>query len=248
MGQASTGQANTVVTANGTSSPAVIAPAMSAPVTVLAAPVTAPAAPVTVLPTPVTAPPAPFSSRAAPTPCNAIELPPSGIGYSVLVSSGTRGPLKLTMTSDCGASSHFVNSNLIGDIESRMKGIVKLDPPATIVVAGHNTLRGVSMDTLPVRVTDAQGSIQNILLQAMDVVNTVIAKESYLDVIHFKITLLKYTDCPTIDYLDLELAPRGNCQTEAASPTRIIAGHTIQTSRRPPDFSGAGLSERLPLS
>ena len=61
------------------------------------------------------------------------------------------------MTSDCGASSHFVDSNVIGDIESRVNDNVKLDPRAKIVVAGHSTLRGVSMDIiLIVRVTDAQ--------------------------------------------------------------------------------------------
>ena len=50
-----------------------------------------------------------------------------------------------------------------------MKDIMKLDPPATIVVAGHSTLRGVSMGTLIVRVTDAQGFLHDMLLPAMNV-------------------------------------------------------------------------------
>ena len=104
---------------------------------------------------------------------------------------------------------------------------MKLDPPATIVVASPNTLRGVSKGTLTVRITDAQRFLHDMLLPAMNVpglgchlfsggsaalkgTNTVIAKELYLDVGQFKIPLRKDTECPTIDYLDLELAPRGN--------------------------------------
>ena len=37
----------------------------------------------------------------------------------------------------------------------------------------------------------------------------------------------KDTDCPKTDYLDLDLAPKGNHQTEAAFPTRVISGHTL---------------------
>ena len=123
------------------------------------------------------------------------------------------------MTSDCGASSHFIDSNLIGDIEPQMKDIVKLDPPATIVVGGHSTLRGVSVGTLTGRVTDVQGFLRNMSLQAMNVpgfgrhlfsggtaalkwINTFIAKESYLDVGQFKISSRKDTECPKTDYLD----------------------------------------------
>ena len=104
-GGSNTGQTNTAVTANGMSSPTVVAPAP-------AAPVTAPSAP-------VTPPPAPVTSQTSPTPYNVLELPPLGIGYSVLAGSGTPGPLKFTMTLDCGVSSHFVDSRLIGNIESR---------------------------------------------------------------------------------------------------------------------------------
>ena len=100
------------------------------------------------------------------------------------------------------------------------------------------------MGTLTVCVTDAQGFPHDMLLPVMNVpglgrhlfsdgtaalkvMNAVIAKESYLAVGQFKITLRKNTECPTIDYLDLELAPRGNYQTEAAFPTSVILGHKI---------------------
>ena len=73
------------------------------------------------------------------------------------------------------------------------------------------------MDTLSVRVLDAQGVLLEMLFPAMNMpglgrhlfpggiaalkgVNTVIAKESYLHVGQFKIPLRKNTDCPTIDY------------------------------------------------
>ena len=242
-----TGRANTAVTANGTSSPTVIAPAPASQV------VTAPSTPVATPPAPFTLPPTPVTSEAAPTPY-VNESPPSGIGFLFLAGYATPGPLNFTMTSDCGASSNFVDSNLIGDIESRRKDIVKLDPPATIVVAGHDTLRGVSMGTLTVRVTDAQEFLHDMLLPTMNVpglgrhlfsgetaalkgIHTVIAKEPYLDVGQFKIFLHKDTECPTKDYLDLELAPRGNYQTEAAFQARVISGYTIPT--------GSALASRL---
>ena len=51
-----------------------------------------------------------------------------------------------------------------------MKDIVKLDPPATtIVVADHSTLKRVSMGTLTVCVTFAQGFPLGMLLPAMNV-------------------------------------------------------------------------------
>ena len=60
-------------------------------------------------------------------------------------------------------------------------------------------------------------------------INTAIVKESYLDVGQFKISLRKDTICPTIDYLDLDLAPRGNYSTKVTFPTSVISGHTIPT-------------------
>ena len=240
-----TGRTNMTVTANGTPSCTVIAPA--------------PATLVTVPPTPVTT-----QTYSMPY---VIESPPSGIGYSLLAGFTTSGPLKFTTISDCGAPSDYVHSNPIGDIESRMKDIVKLDPPATIVVAGHSKLRGVSVGTLTVTVsvTDGQDFLHDMLLPAINVsglgrhlfsggmvalkgVNTVIAKESYIQVGQFKIGLRKGTESPTIDYLDLERTQRGNYQTEAVFPTRVISGHTIPTGRLwPPEFSRAAPWKGSPL-
>ena len=110
------------------------------------------------------------------------------------------------------------------------------------------------MDILIVRFTDAQGFFHDMLLPAVNVpglgrhrfsggtaalkgVNTIIIKKSYLYDGQFKIPLQKDTDCPTIDYLDLELAPRGNYQTGAAFPTRFIAGYATPT--------GSALASRL---
>ena len=97
-----TGRANTAVAANAASSLTVIAPAPAAPVTSSFTRVAAP-------PAPATPPPTPVTSEAAPTPY-VIESPPSGIGFSFLADSSISGPLKSTMTSDCGASSHFSDS------------------------------------------------------------------------------------------------------------------------------------------
>ena len=188
-----------------------------------------------------TAPPTPVASQAALTPYF-IEFYPSGIGYSFLAGSTTPGPLKFAMTLGYEASSHFIDNELIGDIELLMKGIVKIDPPPTIVVAGHSTLRGVSIGTLTVRATDAQGFLHDMLLPTINVpglgrrpfsggttvlegINRVIVKESYLDVSQFKIPLHKDTECPT----PLELASRGDYQTGASFLTRVALGRTILT-------------------
>ena len=72
------------------------------------------------------------------------------------------------MTSDCGTSPHFVDSHLKGDMESRIKDIVIHDPPVTVIVAGHSTLSRVSIGTLTVRITGAQGYIHDMLLPAMN--------------------------------------------------------------------------------
>ena len=150
------------------------------------------------------------------------------------------------MTSNCGASSHFVDSHLLGDIESWTKDIVKLDPSATIVVVGHRTPSEVSMGTLTVRVTNVQCFIHDMLLPAMNVpglrrrlfsggtaalkgMNTAIAKQLYLGVEHFKIALFKDIGCPEIDYVNLELALRGSHQTKVTSSKRFISGQTLPT-------------------
>ena len=64
---------------------------------------------------------------------------------------------------------------------------------------------------------------------ALKEVNTIIAKEPYLDVGQIKIPLRKDTDCPITDYLDLELSPRSNNETKVAFPTSVISGHTVPT-------------------
>ena len=120
-GGSNTGHANTVVAANGTSSPSVIIPA--------------PTAPATTPPAPVTALPAPVTSHTPPTPYDAIESPPSGIGYSFLAGTGTPGRLEFTTTSDCEALSHFVDGHLIGDIESRIKVAVNTIVPRSPFLA-----------------------------------------------------------------------------------------------------------------
>ena len=163
------------------------------------------------------------------------------------------------MTSDCGISSHFVDSHLIGDVKSCRMGNVKLDPSATIVVAGHSTFSGVSMGTLTVCVTDAQGLIADMLLPAMNVprlgrhqfwggaaalkgVNISITKQSYLDDGRLNKPLRYDTDCPTIIYLDLELAPRDSHQMKAACYRRGLSRGTHYRRSRlwPSAFSGAG--------
>ena len=141
-----------------------------------------------------------------------------------------------------------------------MKGIVKLDPPSMIVVAGHSTLRGVSMGTLTGGIAAAQGFLRDMLLLAMNVprldprlfslkrVNMVITNEPHLEVGKFQISVRKDYDCPTINYLSLELVPRGNYQTRAAFPTRSSRGSQYRRDWLcHPDVSRAGPWGLLPL-
>ena len=155
---------------------------------------------------------------------------------------------------------------------SRMKDIIKVNSPAMTAIAGHSILSGVSMGTLTVRLTDAQGLIHDMVLPAMNVlglgrhmilretaalkwVNTITVKQSYFDVVHFKVPLRIKPYCPTIFYPNLDLTPRCNHQTEATFPTRVILGHSLPTGSAlatrwlwPLAGSGEGQQVRLPPS
>ena len=76
---------------------------------------------------------------------------------------------------------------------------------------------------------------------ALKGINTAIAKE-YRTCTRWSVQNISTqdTECPTLDYLDRELAPRGNYQTEAAFPSRVISGHTVPMGLAlASDFSGA---------
>ena len=63
---------------------------------------------------------------------------------------------------------------------------------------------------------------------ALKGVNTFIRNRTWT-LVKSKVPLRKDNDCPAIDYLDVELATKGNHQTEAVFPARVILGYTIPT-------------------
>lgn len=121
-------------------------------------------------------------------------------------------PVKFSMTSDCGASSHFIDNHIFPGTKRRIVDYVKLDWPATIVVAGDNQLHRIGKGTVLVLATDHQGNIRSVRLPGMIVrglerplfsggtaalqgVTTFISKQAYLDLGGFRIPLQEYAVC-----------------------------------------------------
>ena len=76
---------------------------------------------------------------------------------------------------------------------------------------------------------------------ALKGVNTVITKESYLNAGQFKLDLRKDTDYPTIDYLNLELAPRATTKRKKCSRRGSFRSTQYRRGRvEPPHFSVLG--------
>eukprot|EP00903_Cladosiphon_okamuranus_P021708 g19957.t1 len=87
----------------------------------------------------------------------AAPAPPSGVGFSFVANSTVPAPA-FTMTVDTGASSHFLDSELLPDLEQRMIECTKIGPPVRITVAGQGQLPGTAKGVLKVIVTDQYGT------------------------------------------------------------------------------------------
>ena len=161
------------------------------------------------------------STSFATPPCP--SSPPVGIGYSFIAAPPITidaQPVDFYMTADSGASSHFIDNQLLPGIEHKMNHYVQLDPPVTINVAENHRLYGVGQGVLFVQVLDHIGSKNSVQLPVTVVpglgrhlflggsagtrgVTMIIATNSYLDVGAFAIPLRKYSHCSSLHHLDL---------------------------------------------
>ena len=149
------------------------------------------------------------------------------------------------MTADSGASSHFIDNQLLTGIEHKMNHCVQLDPPVTINVAGNHRLYGVRQGVLVVQVLDHIGSKHSVQLPVTVVpglgrhlfsgesvatrgVTIIIATNSYLDMGAFAIPLRKGSHCSSLHHLDLTTGATSRTP-ETAFPT--ISGKTL--NRKP---------------
>lgn len=90
--------------------------------------------------------------------------PPEGVGFSFLAAHGVQEPVRFSMTVDTGASSHFVDSDLLPDVRNHMVEYTAIKPPLVIDVAGKGKLHGTAMGAMKVQVSDQQGLTRSIRL------------------------------------------------------------------------------------
>eukprot|EP00903_Cladosiphon_okamuranus_P019947 g18331.t2 len=164
----------------------------------------------------------------------AAPTPPAGVEFSFVANSTAPAPT-FTMTVDTGASSHFLDSELLPDLEQRMIECTKIDPPIRITVAGQGQLPGTAKGVLKVIVTDQYGNSHPVRLPFICVpnlgrhlfsggtarkqgVSTFIGPTSFLDVGVFKIPLRPDEACDTMFHFDLAIAP-DSVATQHAFPT-----------------------------
>ena len=141
------------------------------------------------------------------------------------------------MTADSGASSHFIDNQLLPGIEHKMNHYVQLDPPVIINVAGNHRLYGVGQGVLFVQVSGHIGSKHSEQLPVTVVpglgrhlfsggsaaargVTMIIATKSYLDMGAFAIPLplRKDSHCSSLHHLDLTTGATSRTP-ETAFPT-----------------------------
>ena len=120
---------------------------------------------------------------------------------------------------DSGSSKHFIDPELICEVESRMQEYTRIDPPMEITTAGNNVLRGTAQGILLVVVRGTDDALRTVKLPivpglkksifsssatAKKGVKTIIEqKGSSLDLGAFSVQL---TRLDSMEYLDLTTA------------------------------------------
>lgn len=155
----------------------------------------------------------------------ALSAPPSGVGFSFLASHTNPEPISFAMTVDTGASSHFLDTDLLPDITNHMIEHTKIDPPLIIDVAGKGQLHGTTMGALKVNVSDHQGCVRPIRLPFISVPNLgrhlfsggtamkhgvgvlFTPQSPCLDMGAFKIPVQPDASCDTLFHFNLAIAP-----------------------------------------
>ena len=153
------------------------------------------------------------------------STPPAGVGFSFLASQTSPEPARFTMTVDTGASSHFVDTDLLPEITNHMIEYTKIDPPLVIDVAGKGKLQGTAMGAVKVNVSDHHGLARSIRLpficvptlgrhllsggtamkHGIGVLFT--PKSPCLDMGAFKIPVYPDSNCDTLFHFELAIAP-----------------------------------------
>ena len=185
--------------------------------------------------------------------------PPAGIGYSFIAAPQINiaaQPVEFSMTADSGASSHFIDNQLLPGIEHKMNHYVQLDPPVTTKVAGNHRLYGVGQGVLFVQVLDHIGSKHSVRLPVTVVpglgrhlfsggsaaargVTMIIATKSYLDMGAFAIPLRKDSNCSSLYHLDLTTCATSrthetafpNISGKNFKPKTVLAVHASTTPK-----------------
>ena len=118
---------------------------------------------------------APFTTAAATTAASSTSFatprcpssPRVGIGYSIIAAPPINiaaQPVDSSMTAGSGASSHFIDNQLLPGIEHQINHYVQLDPPVTINLAGNHRLYGAGQGILLVQMFDHIGSKHSVQL------------------------------------------------------------------------------------
>ena len=164
--------------------------------------------------------------------------PPVGIGYSLIAARPINiaaQPVDFSMIADRGASSHFIDNQLLPGIEHEMNHDAQLDPPVTKSIAGNHRLYGVGQGVLFVQALDHIGSKHSVQLPVTVVpvlgrhlfsgesaaareVTTIIATTSYLEMGAFALPLHRDSHCSLLHHLDLTTGATGRTP-KTAFPT-----------------------------
>ena len=188
------------------------------------------------------------STSLATRPCP--SSPAVGIGYSIIAAPPINiaaQPVDFSMTADSGASSHFIDNQLLpGIVEKKMNHYVQLDPPVTINVAENHRLYSVGQGVLFVQVLDHIAPEHSVQLPVTVVpglgrhlvsggsaatrgATMIIATKSYPDKGAFAIPLRKSSHCSYLYHLDLT--------TGVTSRTPETAFSTISGTGNRPRYS-----------
>eukprot|EP00752_Nemacystus_decipiens_P005704 g5162.t1 len=89
--------------------------------------------------------------------------PAAGVGLPFIADSTAPAPT-FTMTVSIGASSHFLDSELLPELEQSVIEYTKFDPPLVITVAGQGQLHGTAKGALKVTATDQHGDPRSVRL------------------------------------------------------------------------------------
>ena len=160
------------------------------------------------------------------------------------------------MTAYSGASSHFIDNQLLPGIENKMDHYVQLDPSVINKVVGNHRLYGVGQGVLVIQVLDHIGSKHSVQLPVTIVpgldrhvfsggsaaargVTMIIDTKSYLDMGAFAIPLRKDSHYPSLYHIDVTTGTTSRTPETAfptisaknVKPETVLAVHASTTPK-----------------